>query len=42
MNKCRSYKILCPYALDEIGRSASLPCVGTQEQCDKWREEYKK
>ena len=42
MNKCYSYNILYPYALGDIGRSASLPCVGAQEQCDKWRTEYKK
>jgi len=37
MNNCETYNILCPYALSDIGRSASLPCFGTQEQCNKWR-----
>ena len=39
MNKCNNYDIPCPYALvawDE------LPYFGTQDQCDAWREKYRK
>ena len=42
MNKCPNptYKnITCPYALSE---DSPCPCIGTQEQCDQWREKEKK
>jgi hypothetical protein len=40
-NICTNYKIPCPYALgDEAELYASLPCVGTQEMCDKFRKKY--
>jgi len=41
MNYCETRNILCPYALSDIGRVASLPCIATQKQCDNWREEVK-
>lgn len=38
MNQCDSRNIECPYALSDIGKEmAGLPCIGTQEQCDKWQ-----
>ena len=42
MNKCYSYNILSPYAIGEIGRSASLLCFGSQEKCDECIEEERK
>ena len=33
INECKNYKIPCPFALVIW---VQLPCMGTQEQCDKW------
>lgn len=35
MGKCKNYNIECPYALSD---SAPVPCIGSQEQCDKVRK----
>lgn len=38
MDICETYKISCPYALNEFTKEyASLPCIGTQEQCNQYR-----
>lgn len=40
MNQCNNYSIPCPFALS-LGDQSGLPCIGTQEQCDAWREKYR-
>lgn len=39
MNKCKNYKIPCPFALVTW---SELPCFGTQEQCDSWLARVKR
>jgi len=39
MNECKNYHIPCPYALNAWNE---LPCVGSQEDCNMWREKYQK
>lgn len=42
MNFCETYKIPCPYALSDLGRSSSLSCMATKENCEVWRLYYTK
>lgn len=37
MNKCKNYKVPCPFALVTWNE---LPCFGTQEQCDIWTKRW--
>lgn len=38
--KCINYKIPCPYSMKS--ENAPVPCFGSQEECNVWREKYKK
>ena len=35
MNFCYSYKIYCLYKLSD---EAPVPCIGSNEECKKWRD----